>query len=127
MSKYDIERIKKEATEHAAEDEKKKQLIEARNQAESLIYTTEKAIKDAGEKLPADIKTSVTEKLETLKRAKDAEDGAAISSAVEALSTEIQKIGQAAYNNQNGSNNADHPGDGGSATNADGSGSNPAA
>ena len=127
LSKDDIERMKKEATEHAAEDEKKKQLIEARNQAESLIYTTEKAIKDAGEKLPADIKTSVTEKLETLKRAKDAEDGAAISSAVEALSTEIQKIGQAAYNNQNGSNNADHPGDGGSATNADGSGSNPAA
>ena len=52
LAKDEIEKLKREAAEHAAEDEKKKSLIEARNQAESLIYVSEKAIKDAGEKLP---------------------------------------------------------------------------
>ena len=81
LSKDEIERLKKEAAEHAAEDAKKKELIEARNQAESLIYLTEKSVKDAGDKLPADIKTGVTEKLEALKKVKDGEDKAAIEAA----------------------------------------------
>jgi molecular chaperone DnaK len=115
LSKDDIERMKKEATEHAAEDARKKELIEARNSAEALIYTTEKAVADAGDKLSQDIKTSVTEKLDALKRAKDAEDAAAITAATGALSTEIQKIGQAAYgkneyNKENGpANPANNP------------------
>ena len=102
LSKEEIEKLKKEAAEHAVEDEKKKALIETRNQAESTIYLTEKAIKDAGDKLPADIKAGVDEKLEALKKVKDTEDEPAIKAAIEALSTEIQKIGQAAYNNTNG-------------------------
>ena len=109
LSKDDIERMKREATEHAAEDEKKKALIEARNQAESLIYTTEKAVADAGEKLPAEIKSSVSEKLEALKKAKEGEDATAITAATQALSAEIQKIGQAAYNKENGPSNTDQP------------------
>ena len=116
LSKEEIEKLKREATEHAAEDAKKKELIDARNQAEALIYTSEKAMADAGDKLPADIKSGVTEKLEALKKARDGEDVTAISAATQALSTEIQKIGQAAYNNkENGSTNPTNTTDPGSA------------
>jgi molecular chaperone DnaK len=101
LSKDEIEKLKREATEHAAEDAKKRELIEARNQAEALVYLAEKSIKDAGDKLPADVKTGITEKLEALKKAKDGEDIAAIQSTTAALSAEVQKIGQAAYNKGN--------------------------
>ncbi len=101
LSKEEIEKLKKETAEHAVEDEKRKALIETRNQAESLIYLAEKSIKDAGDKLPAEVKAGVEEKLAALKSVKDAEDEAAIKAATEALSTEIQKIGQAAYNKPN--------------------------
>ena len=101
LSKEEIEKLKKEAAEHAVEDEKKKALIETRNQAESLIYLAEKSVKDAGDALPADVKIGVEEKLTALKAVKDGEDEPAIKAAVEALSTEIQKIGQAAYNKPN--------------------------
>ncbi len=101
LSKDEIEKLKREAAEHATEDLKKKELIEVKNQAESLVYTTEKAIADAGEKLPVDVKTAITEKLEALKKVKDGENQADIQSAVTALSTEVQKIGQAMYNQKN--------------------------
>ena len=101
LSKDEIEKLKREAAEHAVEDEKKKTLIEAKNQAESLVYMTEKAIKDADEKLPADVKTAVEGKLEDLKKVKDGEDAVAINAAVGALSTEVQKIGQSMYNKEN--------------------------
>jgi len=112
LSKDEIERLKKEAAEHATEDAKKKDLIEIRNQAESLIYVTEKSVKDAGEKVPADVKASIEEKLESLKKAKDGEDAGAIKAAHEALSAEIQKIGQAFYNKDNGPQGSDSGPDG---------------
>ncbi len=98
LSKEEIERLKKEAAEHAADDAKKKELVEARNQAEALIYMAEKALRDAGDKVPADVKTAITEKIEALKKAKDGEDLAAIQAASSALSAEVQKIGQSVYN-----------------------------
>lgn len=101
LSKDEIERLKKEAAEHAAEDLKKKELIDTKNQAESTIYLAEKSIKDAGDKLPADIKTSITEKLEELKKVKEGEDKTAIENALSALSSELQKIGQSFYNKDN--------------------------
>ncbi|MGC9599482.1 MAG: molecular chaperone DnaK [Minisyncoccia bacterium] len=107
LSKDEIEKLKKEATEHAAEDAKKRELVEARNQAESLIYTTEKALKDAGDKLPADVKGGVAEKLTALKKAEEGEDMAAIQSATASLSAEIQKIGQAFYNKNDGNQSGD--------------------
>jgi molecular chaperone DnaK len=113
LSKEEIEKLKKEAAEHAVEDEKKKALIEVRNQAESIIYLAEKSVKDAGDTLAADIKTGIEEKIGALKGVKDGEDAAVITAAVEALSTEIQKIGQAAYNKQNepqGDNGGNPPG-----------------
>ena len=81
---------------------RRKKLIETRNQAESLIYLAEKSMRMRGISLPADIKTGMKEKLEALKKAKETEDIAAIKAATEALSAEIQKIGQAAYNKANG-------------------------
>jgi molecular chaperone DnaK len=113
LSKDEIERLKKEAVEHAAEDAKKKELIEARNQAESMIYLSEKSLRDAGDKVPPDVKAGITEKTEALKKAKEMDDVAAIQSATQTLSLEIQKIGQAFYNKDNGGSQT---GDGGNDT-----------
>jgi molecular chaperone DnaK len=101
LSKDEIERLKKEAAEHASEDLKKKELIDTKNQAESTIYLAEKSIKDAGDKLPVDVKSSITEKLEELKKIKDGEDKVAIENALSELSSELQKIGQSFYNKDN--------------------------
>jgi molecular chaperone DnaK len=98
LSKDEIEKLKKEAEVHAAEDAKKKELIEVKNQAESLIYLAEKSLKDAGEKVSEEIKKGITEKIEALKKIKDSEDIEALKSASADLSGEIQKIGQTMYN-----------------------------
>ena len=96
LSKEEVEKMKKEAATHEAEDNKKKEGIEAKNIAEQLVYTSEKALKDAGDKVPADLRKSIEDKIADLKRAKDATpvDMAAVKTATEALSGEIQKIGQ---------------------------------
>lgn len=101
LSKEEIERLKSEAAQHAEEDAKKRELIDARNQAEALVYTSEKAIADAGEKLSEDIKKGVTEKIEAVKQVKDGDSAEAIKSATANLSAEIQKIGQNLYNKTN--------------------------
>jgi molecular chaperone DnaK len=95
LSKEDIERMAKDAEAHADEDMKKKDLVETKNVAEQLIYTSEKAIKDAGDKVPADVKASVESKITDLRKAKEGEDIANIKSATESLSTELSKIGEA--------------------------------
>jgi len=97
LSKDEVERMKQEAKAHEAEDAKKKEVIEARNIAESTYYTAEKALKDAGDKVPADTKKTVEEKMEALKKVKDGDDIAAIKKATDELGQEMQKIGQAAY------------------------------
>ena len=98
LSKDEIEKLKNEAAKFAAEDEKKKDLAETRNQAEALVYTAEKALKDAGDKVPDDVKAPVQEKIETLKKALlENQDVEALKSAVADLSAEIQKIGQSMY------------------------------
>ncbi|MDO8537007.1 MAG: molecular chaperone DnaK [bacterium] len=98
LSKDEIEKLKREAAEHAAEDARKKELAETRNQAETTIYLAEKSLKDAGDKVPADVKTAINEKIGTLKSAKDKDNLEEIKSALANLSAEIQKIGQAMYN-----------------------------
>jgi molecular chaperone DnaK len=100
LSKEEIERLKKEAELHAAEDAKKRELIEARNQAESLLYVAEKSLKDAGEKVSEDVKKAVTEKMDALKSVKDGEDMESIKAKTGELSGELQKIGEALYKNQ---------------------------
>jgi len=100
LSKDEVEKMKQDAAKHADEDKKKKELIDIRNQAETLSYTAEKAVKDAGDKLDAKVKKEVEEKIEALKKVKDGDDSAAIKKATEELSTTIQKIGSAMYKDQ---------------------------
>jgi molecular chaperone DnaK len=95
LSKEDIERMKKDAEMNAADDEKKRSEVEARNIAEQMIYSAEKALKDAGDKVPADVKTEVEAKVADLKKAKEGTDMDSIKKASEALSASMQKIGEA--------------------------------
>jgi len=97
LSEEEIGNMKKDAEEHAEEDKKKKEKIEAKNQAESLIYQTEKTLKDSKGKLNEADKKDIEEKSEALKKVKDGDDIEATKKATEELSQAIQKIGQAMY------------------------------
>lgn len=94
LTEEDIEKMKQEAEEHAGEDEKKKELIDTRNQAEQLVYTAEKSIKDHESEIPADVKEEIEGKVKEVNEAKAGEDKAAIDTAVAALSESLQKIGE---------------------------------
>lgn len=95
LSTDDIERMKKEAEEHAQEDLKKKELIEARNMADQMIYTAEKSITEHKDKIGTDVVTAVEAKIKELREVKDKEDNAVIRSKIQELSTELSKIGEA--------------------------------
>jgi molecular chaperone DnaK len=97
LSKEEIEKMKKDAELHAEEDKKKKELVEAKNMADTLIFTTEKALKEAGEKITADEKKPIEEKIEALKKVKDSDNVEDLKKATEELSQEAQKIGQKLY------------------------------
>lgn len=97
LSQGEIEQMKKDAQAHASEDQKKKQLIEAKNAADTLVYTAEKSLREAGNKVSEDIKKNVSERLEELKKASAGEDLSAITRAQEALGKELQSIGEALY------------------------------
>lgn len=95
LSKDDIERMKKDAEAHADEDAKRKDLIDAKNLAEQMVYTAEKALKENGDKISDDIKKDVEDKMGDLRKAREGDDMAAIKSASDALSSSMQKIGEA--------------------------------
>jgi molecular chaperone DnaK len=95
LSKEDIERMKAEAETHAAEDKAKREVVEAKNLAEQLIYTSEKALTDGADKVPAEVKTEIEAKIADLKKVKEGGDLAAIKTATEELSKNLSKIGEA--------------------------------
>lgn len=95
LSDEEVEKMKQDAEAHTEEDNKKKELIDVRNTGEQLMYTAEKALKDAGDKVPADIVSAVNEKIADVKKANEGSDLDAMKKATEALSTEMQKIGEA--------------------------------
>jgi molecular chaperone DnaK len=97
LSKEEIERMTKDAEMHAEEDKQKKELVEARNMADTLVYTTEKAMRDAGDKLTEDEKKPVQEAIEELNKVKNGEDLSAIKAKSETLSQAAQKIGEKLY------------------------------
>lgn len=99
LSEEEVEKLRKEAEEHAADDEKKKALAETKNQAESLVFQSEKLLKESGDKVSDDIKKPVEEKIQTVKDelAKENIDLDTLKSATEALSEEIQKVGAQMY------------------------------
>jgi molecular chaperone DnaK len=97
LNKDEIERMKKEAEAHAEEDRKRKETVEARNQADTLIGVSEKTLKDAGDKAKPEDKTAVEQKVKALKDVKDKDDVEAIKKAIDELSNAIQKVGAAMY------------------------------
>ncbi len=102
LSKDEVERLKNEAAQNASEDKKKREVAEAKNQAESLVYVAEKSLRDLGDKVSADLKTAITEKIDALKKVKDGADAESIVKATGELSTELQKIGPLMQQNQSG-------------------------
>ena len=102
LSEEEIEKMKKEAEKFAADDKKKKELIELKNQAETLIHTSEKALKEAGDKVKPEDKKAIEEKVADLKKVKDKDSVEEIKKSIEELSQVVQKIGAAMYGSQPG-------------------------
>ena len=98
LNKEEVEKLKQEAAQHADEDKKQKELAEAKNQAESLLYLSEKTLKEGGDKVSADIKNQITAKIEELKKVKDGNNLEEIKAKTDELSKELQKIGSSMYN-----------------------------
>ncbi len=97
LSKDEVERMRKEAEAHASEDRLRKETVEIRNQADTLLSVSEKTLKDAGDKVKGEDKTAVEEKMKALKDVKDKDDIDAIRKAMDELSSAIQKVGAAMY------------------------------
>lgn len=97
LSEEEIERLKKEAEEHRAEDERKRKLIEEKNRAEALIYTAEKTLREMGEKISKETKEEIENKISELKKAMEGEDIEEIKRKEEDLSIALQKIGSQMY------------------------------
>jgi len=97
ISKEEIERFVKEAQSHADDDKKKKALAEARNEADTLVYSTEKTLADLGEKVSASERTAIQEQLAATKKAMEGTDPEAIRSAVQSLTQSSHKLAEQMY------------------------------
>lgn len=107
LSKEEIEKMQKDAEAHAEEDKKKREAIEIRNAAETLVYSSEKALKDAGDKVKQETGKEVTEKIEAVKEALKGDNNDKIKETADKLSETIQKVGQELYGAQTGPENKD--------------------
>ena len=101
LSDSEVEKMRKDAEVHAQEDRKRRELIEVRNNADNTVYAAEKALREFGDKVPADTRSEVEAKVAEVKNLAQGEDVAAIKSATEALGQAIQKIGASVYQGQN--------------------------
>jgi len=99
LSKEEIEKMKTDAAVHAEEDRKKKETAEAKNTADTLVYTSEKTLRDLGDKVPEDIKKGIETKISNLKAVKDTDNTEEIKTKTNELSAELQKIGAEMYKN----------------------------
>ena len=97
LSKEDIDRMVKDAEAHAEQDKARREAADTRNEAESVAYTTEKLLKENGDKLPEDVKTEVQGDVDELKKALEGDDDAAVKSAFEKLQASRSKLGEALY------------------------------
>jgi molecular chaperone DnaK len=97
LNEKEVERMRQDAEAHAAEDTKRKELIEARNTADHAIYTSEKALSDLGEKVPADVKSKVENQIEIVRQALNENDTEHIKNATEQLYQVVQQIGSSVY------------------------------
>jgi len=97
LSKEEIEKMQKDAELHADEDKKKKEKIEAKNQADTLVYTAEKTLKDAGDKVKPELKREVEDKIMALKGIESGDNTEELKKKTEELSQSLQKVGQSLY------------------------------
>jgi len=97
LSETEVEKMRKDAEAHAEEDRKRRELIEARNNADNTVYAAEKALREFGDKVPADVKAEVEAKVADVKKAAEGENVEATRAATQALGDAIQKIGGAVY------------------------------
>ena len=97
LSKDEVEKMRREAEQHAADDSKRKEEVEVRNSADSLAYTAGKTLRDYGDKIPADVKTEVDAKIAAVKSALQGQDVDTIRNTMQELSQTMQKIGASAY------------------------------
>ena len=97
LNDSEVERMRREAEQHADEDKKRKELIEARNTADNAIYTAEKALRDFGDKVPAETKSKVEAEVANVKKALESDDAGTIKSATDQLFQVVQQIGASVY------------------------------
>jgi len=103
LSEDEVEQMRQAAELHAEEDRKRKELIEARNHADNLVYSVEKTLKDLGDKVPGDLKQKVEDAASKVREVKDSEDIDKIKKATDELTELLQQVGSAAYQQQPGS------------------------
>ena len=111
LSKDEIEKMRKEAEEHASEDQEKKDKIEARNKADNMIYVAEKTVKDAGDKAKAEDKTAIEEKVKALKDILESGSKEDLEAKTTELSDVVQKLGASMYSSEAGSGSAGQQGE----------------
>src|SRR5216117_3130775 len=109
LSKDEVQRLVKDAEMHAEEDRRNREKIEARNQGDTMAYSIEKTLKDLGDKVPADTKKDVEEKLAALRDALKTDDVERIKSATEALRASSTKIGEVMYQQEQAKQQAEQP------------------
>jgi molecular chaperone DnaK len=97
LSEEEVEQMRQEAEQHAEEDRKRRELIEAKNRADNMVYSAEKTLKDLGDKVPDDVKQKVKDAAAKVREVKDGEDLDAIKKATDELTEVLQQLGQAAY------------------------------
>ncbi len=97
LSEEEIEKMQRDADLHAEEDKKRKELVEARNQGDSLIYATEKSLKELGDKVDSDTRGNVQKEIDNLKKALEGEDTGAIKQAIESLTQASHKLAEIMY------------------------------
>jgi molecular chaperone DnaK len=97
LSDAEVEKMRKDAEAHAEDDRKRKELIEARNNADNTAYAAEKALREFGDKVPAEIKSEIDTKVAEVKKVAESDAVAAIKAATESLGQSIQKIGASVY------------------------------
>jgi len=110
LSDVDIEEMVKDAESHAEEDKKRRELVEARNQADALIHSTEKSLSEAGDKVSATDKQTIESAIAALKSVTSGEDVSAIRSRTEALAQAAMKMGEALYKAQAAGAESPQPG-----------------
>ncbi len=97
LTDAEVERMRSEAEKHAEEDKRRKALIEARNEADSAVYTTEKALRDLGDKVPPPTQEEIRAQAETVRSLLDGEDLAELEAATQRLKTLVSRMGEAVY------------------------------